>query len=97
MRFGILYHRPNVSNAMSVDPRELWASLPPALRRQIVDDVAAILAEVSREIRTGQADAPFPQGSRLHSAVDASPGGEQPGKPAAPIRASPARSGTRMA
>ena len=33
MHFVILYQRSNVSNAMSVDPRELWASLPPALRR----------------------------------------------------------------
>src|SRR5215472_18694563 len=41
---------------MSVDPRDLWAALPPALRRKIVDDVAAVLAEVSREVRTGQAD-----------------------------------------
>jgi hypothetical protein len=32
---------------MSVDPKDLWATLPPALRRQIVDDVAAVLAEIS--------------------------------------------------
>ena len=28
-------------------PKELWATLSPALRRQIVDDIAAVLAEVS--------------------------------------------------
>src|SRR5579864_1197342 len=75
MHFAILYQRPNVSNAMSVDPRDLWAALPPALRRKIVDDVAAVLAEVSREVRTGQADTLGPQGGGLHSAVDAPPGG----------------------
>ena len=36
---------------MSVDPKDLWATLPPALRRQIVDDVAAVLAEISHEVR----------------------------------------------
>ena len=44
---AILYQRSNVSNAMSIDPKDLWAALPPALRRQIVDDVAAVLAEMS--------------------------------------------------
>ncbi|MHC2706584.1 hypothetical protein ACVMHZ_009771, partial [Bradyrhizobium liaoningense] len=30
---------------MSMDPADLWSTLTPALRRQIVEDVAAILAE----------------------------------------------------
>ena len=30
---------------MSMDSRDLWAALPPVLRRQIVEDVAAVLAE----------------------------------------------------
>ena len=38
-----------------------------------------------------------PQGRRLCSSVDAAPGREQPGKPAAPIRATPARARTRVA
>ena len=50
----IFYQRSNVSNAMSVDPKDLWATLPPALQRQIVDDIAAVLAEMSHEVRTGQ-------------------------------------------
>ena len=80
-----LFLRWKVSNAMSMDPRDLWATLPPALRRQIVDDIAAVLAEISREVRTGQANSPDAQGGRLHSPVDAPPGGEQSGKPAASV------------
>ena len=56
---------------MSIDPKDLWAVLPPALRRQIVDDVAAVLAEMSREVRTDQADPSGAQSRRLHPAVDA--------------------------
>ncbi len=67
------------------------------LRRQIVDDVAAVLAEVFREVRTGQADASVAQGGCLHPAIDAPPGREQSGKSADAVRASPARSRTRMA
>ncbi|WP_247459053.1 recombinase family protein [Bradyrhizobium sp. 153] len=36
---------------MSLDPADLWSTLTPALRRQIVEDVAAILAEISHEVR----------------------------------------------
>ena len=32
---------------MPIDPKDLWAMLPTALQRQIVDDVAAVLAEAS--------------------------------------------------
>ena len=56
MRSASLYQRSNVSSLMSIDPKGLWALLPLALRRQIVDDVAAVLAEMSREVRTGQAN-----------------------------------------
>jgi hypothetical protein len=45
---------------MSIDPGDLWATLSPAQRRQIVDEMAAILAEVSREVRTGDADLMHP-------------------------------------
>src|SRR6516225_12237011 len=97
MRFVILYQLSNVSNAMSMDPRDLWAALPPALRRQIVDDVAAVLAEISREVRADQANPPDAQGGRLHPPVDAPSGGQQSGKPAASIRPPRARPRARLA
>src|ERR1700733_16196203 len=78
----------NVSSPMSIDPKDLWKALPPALRRQIVDDVAAILAEISREIRTGQTEPSGAKGCRSHPPIDTPPGGEQPREPAAAIRAS---------
>jgi hypothetical protein len=69
----------NVSKVMSMDPRDLWAALPPALRRQIVEDVAAVLAEVSREVRADQANSSDAQGGRLYPPVDAPSGGQQSG------------------
>jgi hypothetical protein len=50
-------------------PQDLWTALPPALRRQIVDDVAAVLAEISREVRTGEADPSGAQGCGLHPTI----------------------------
>src|ERR1700739_4503646 len=97
MRSASLYPRSNVSDAMSIDPKDLWAALPPALRRQIVDDIAAVLAEMSREVRADQAGAFGAQGRRLYPAIDAASGREQSGKPAPPIRVAPARARTRMA
>ena len=82
---------------MSIDPKDLWAMLPPALRRLIVDDIAAVLAEMSREVRTDQAGSPSAQGRRLYPAIDAAPGREQSGELAAPVRASPTRPRPRMA
>lgn len=41
---------------MNTDPRDLWATLPLDLRRQIVGEVAAVLAEICHEVRAGQAD-----------------------------------------
>ncbi|MFW8642738.1 hypothetical protein ACOJBO_08120 [Rhizobium beringeri] len=35
---------------MMIEPKNLWATLSPALRRQILDDVAAVLAEVCHEV-----------------------------------------------
>src|ERR1700681_485231 len=67
---------------MNIDPSRLWATLSPALRRQIVDDVAAVLAEVSREVRTGQANPPGAPGGCLHPTVDATPGRKQSREPA---------------
>jgi hypothetical protein len=79
MQFASLYKLRNASKAMSIDPKDLWATLPSVLRRQIVDDVGAVLAEVSREVGTGQAVPSGAQGCRLHPAVDTPPGGEQSG------------------
>jgi hypothetical protein len=56
---------------MTIDPKDLWATLPTALQRQIVDEVAAVLAEASHEVGAGQADALGAPGGRVHSAVDA--------------------------
>jgi hypothetical protein len=47
---------------MSTIPKDLWAILPQMLRRQIVDDVAAVLAEILREIGTGEANPSGTQG-----------------------------------
>jgi hypothetical protein len=65
---------------MSIDPKDLWAALPSALRRQIVDDIAAVLAEIFHEIRTDQAGPLGAQGRGLYPAIDTSPSGEQSGK-----------------
>jgi hypothetical protein len=54
---------------MSIDPKDLWATLLPALRRQIVDEIAAVLTEMSREIRTDQAGSPSPEFSNLVAAL----------------------------
>jgi hypothetical protein len=39
-----LYLWRNPSTTMNIDPKYLWSVLSPTLRRQIVDDVAAVLA-----------------------------------------------------
>ncbi|MER9946428.1 hypothetical protein NKJ70_31920 [Mesorhizobium sp. M0092] len=56
---------------MTIDPKSLWATLSPALRRQILDDVAAVLAEVSREVRTDKANPSGAQSGCLRPPVDA--------------------------
>src|SRR5436190_379896 len=60
---------------MAIDPKDLWATLPTALQRQIVDGVAAVLTEASHEIRAGQANAPGAASGRVHPAVDAARAG----------------------
>ena len=57
------------------------------LRRQIVDDLAAVLAEILREVGIGQANPSGTQSGRLYSSVDAASGGEQSGESAPAIRA----------
>jgi hypothetical protein len=47
-----LFRRSNVSNVMSLDPKDLWATLPPVLQCRTVNDIAAVLAGMSREVRT---------------------------------------------
>ena len=71
---------------MNIDPKDLWATLPSALQRQIVNDIAAVLAEMSREVRTGQAGPLGAQGRGLYPAIDTPSGSKQSGKPATPIR-----------
>lgn len=56
---------------MSMDPADLWSTLTPALRRQIVEDVAAILAEIPHEVRVGHTKPLGAQSRSLHPAVDA--------------------------
>src|SRR5215208_6984162 len=82
---------------MMIEPKDLWSILPAALRRQIIDQIAAVLTETRHEIRADPADASGAQGDRLHPAVDASPGRQQPRKPPPPIRADAARQGSRLA
>jgi hypothetical protein len=60
-----LYLWLNPSTTMNIDPKYLWSVLSPTLRRQIVDDVAAVLAEVAREVRTGEVEPSGAQGGRL--------------------------------
>src|SRR3982751_5756651 len=62
---------------MMIEPKDLWSILPAALRRQIIDQIAAVLTETRHEIRADPADASGAQGDRLHPAVDASPGRQQ--------------------
>ncbi|WP_212490996.1 hypothetical protein, partial [Bradyrhizobium liaoningense] len=59
---------------MSMDPADLWSTLTPALRRQIVEDVAAILAEIPHEVRAGHTKPLGAQSRSLHPAVDAPSG-----------------------
>src|SRR5262249_42209967 len=85
---------------MPMDPKDLWATLPPALQRQIVDAVAAVwavkivdgaagvLGKKSHEVRAGQADAPGATSGCLHQAIDAPPGRDQPREPEVAVRAS---------
>ena len=55
---------------MSTAPEDLWTMLPVTLRRQIVDDIAVVLAEVFRDVRVDPTGASEAQGRRLHSAID---------------------------
>lgn len=49
---------------MPINPKDLWTTLPTALQRQIVNEVAAVLAEASHEVRAGQTDALGAKGGR---------------------------------
>ena len=54
----------NLSTTMNIDPKYLWSALSPTLRRQIVDDVAAVLTELAREVGTGEVDPSGAQGGQ---------------------------------
>ena len=44
--------------SLPIDPEAVWAALPPALRRRVAEDLAAVLAkETPDEVRTRHARA----------------------------------------
>ena len=82
---------------MNTNPKDLWTTLSPALRRQVIDDLAGVLAEIGHEIGAGHPDASGAQSGSLHPPIDTAPDREQSGEPAIAIRASAARSRARLA
>src|SRR5215207_3323333 len=67
---------------MLVRPERVWHRTPEALRREIAEDVAALLAEVIHEIGTDRRPPPRTARGDLHPPVYAAPGADQPGEPA---------------
>jgi len=66
---------------MSISPRDVWPSLFADRRSVILDDLAALLREISHDLGAHHATAPVPQGRDLHSPVHAASGAHQPGEP----------------
>ncbi len=56
---------------MSISPRDVWPSLPADRRGVILDDLAALLREISHDLGPHHATTPVPQGGDLHSPVHA--------------------------
>ncbi len=52
---------------MSISPRDVWPSLPADRRSVILDDLAALLREISHDLGPHHATAPVPQSGDLHS------------------------------
>src|SRR4051794_13453033 len=77
---------------MPVRPERVWQGLSDGLRTEIVQDLAAILAEVIHEIGAHYRPASRPVRGHLCSPVQPAPGADEPGEPAAAIRSAPARS-----
>jgi hypothetical protein len=67
---------------MLVRPERVWHRTPEALRREIAEDVAALLAEVIHENGTDRRPPPRTARGDLHPPVHATPGADQPGEPA---------------
>src|SRR3954464_9910218 len=65
---------------MLVRPERVWHRTPEALRREIAEDVAALLAEVIHEIGTDRRPPPRTARGDLHPPVHATPGADQPGE-----------------
>jgi hypothetical protein len=74
---------------MPIEPREVWRSLPEALRRAIAEDLAQVLREVSHGLGARQTGSPEPQS--VCAPVNSPPGDHQSREPEAPIRSIAAR------
>ena len=63
-------------------PREVWGSLSPEIRTQVIEEMSTILMEVIDE-KLGAGDAPTSgsQGRDLRPPVHPQPGADQPGEP----------------
>src|SRR5215217_3902062 len=72
---------------MSISPREVWPSLPADRRGVILDDLAALLREMSHDLGPRHATAPVPQDRDLHPPVHAASGAHQPREPAPAVYA----------
>src|SRR3954470_6826771 len=81
---------------MVVRPERVWHRTPEALRREIAEDVAALLAEGIHENGTDRRPPPRTARGDLHPPVHATPGADQPGELAPTIRAAPARPRPRL-
>jgi hypothetical protein len=63
---------------MPVRPERVWGRLSDELRAEIVQDLAAILAEVIHEIGTHHRPASGPVRSHLRSSIQPAPGADEP-------------------
>jgi hypothetical protein len=70
---------------MNIKPKDLWTTLSPALRRQVVDDLAGVLAEVDHEIGARHTKPSGAQSGGLYPPVDTAPDREQSGEPAVAV------------
>src|SRR5262249_48946910 len=78
-------------------PQTIWASLAPAVKQQVIDDIATICTEVIHErIRIYHSLSSQSPGHHLHSPVQPPPDAHQPGEPETPVRPPPTRPGIRL-
>jgi hypothetical protein len=64
----------------------MWRRLSSSQQQTIIDDIAVVMQEVIRELRTDHAKASKPQSTDLHTAIESSPGFEQSREFATPVR-----------